>query len=714
MRHPTAKLNFRVRSMKIISLTVENFRAINRIQLTDLQDMVVIAGPNGCGKSCILDAIRLFKSGYGGYQPGEWQHWLNEFQINVRNPSRMASLLRDKNRPSLIQAEVELAKNEKEFIESQLDAMLEELAWKTVMPNGQGWARSANALATELRAYEPQVQEQIKQLRPKVLEQLAQDRLVGMIIIHGGGITRTTNSELLELVFSTFHPRQIGVIDYHGAHRNYAREELGGINLNLDQEEERLRTTSLYNLANKYSNVKSEMAAEYVKQTLRDLHPGRSRIHQEAQPMATTLQELFSIFFPGKTFLGPVPTEDGNLGFPVEMADGSTHDINDLSSGEKEILFGYLRLRTSAPRYSVILLDEPELHLNPGLVRGLPQFYHHRLGRDLENQIWLVTHSDAFLREAIGHEGLQVFHMRHAAAVEPSDNQMRELQPGDEVESIILEMVGNLAVYSPGAKVVFFEGENSEFDSRMVSRLFPTLENEVNLVSGGNRFRVEALHQTLQKSIEVGQIPIKIYSVVDKDSGPTAGNSTEFSGHFTWDLYHIENYLLEPSFIAQALKSVNVNHQDLPSEEAVEQRLREIAKDQIGKLVLHKLSSDFNATLLKDLRLSTNHVAEDLGQDIYDSITQSLDRMNARLNDDLSIQNIGQRANRETVELTESLETDDWRRYFRGRDILRVFAGKYVPGMRYEYFRDLIISQMSNANHQPQGMKDVIDQIVND
>ena len=46
----------------------------------------------------------------------------------------------------------------------------------------------------------------------------------------------------------------------------------------------------------------------------------------------------------------------------------------------KEVLFGYLRLRNSAPKYSVVLLDEPELHLNPALVRGLPQFYHRHLG----------------------------------------------------------------------------------------------------------------------------------------------------------------------------------------------------------------------------------------------------------------------------------------------------------------------------------------------
>ena len=700
--------------MKIVKLTVENFRAINRVELSGLQDMIVVAGPNGCGKSCILDAIRLFKSVYGGYQPNEWHQWLTEFQIAPRNLRQMVSLLRDKSRPSVIEAQIELSQEERIFIEQEIEPMLIELAWRTVIPSQQMWMRSANALATELRAYEPQVNQIVQELLPMALDQLNHRLLFGKLEISPNGQATVHKSVLLELVFSSFHPKRIGVIDYHGAHRNYAREELGGINLNLDQEEERLRSTSLYNAGNKYSNIKSEMASEFVKQSLKE-----SLLQDDTTDIATerlteTLQELFSTFFPGKTFVGPVPTTDGNLEFPVRINDGSTHDINDLSSGEKEILFGYLRLSNSAPKYSVILLDEPELHLNPALVRGLPQFYYKHIGRALENQIWLVTHSDAFLREAIGHEGLQVFHMQHANASDEAGNQIRELHPGEEVESIILELVGNLATYRPGAKVVFFEGEDSEFDLHMVSRLFPELENSVNPISGGNRFRVEMLHRTLERSVEAGNIPIKVYSVVDKDTGPEENSANEFRRHFTWDVYHIENYLLEPRFIDEALGRLGVRDDDLSSLGKIDICLKQIAENQIGKLISHRIRSNLNSALISELNLNTNPLSDDIGTELHRAATKSAERVNQLLCADLRLDNIQGQVATEQRSLEQALGTEDWKKHFRGRDILQEFARRYVPGMRYIYFRELIISQMSSAGYQPSGMKMVLDQIIHD
>ncbi|WP_407070023.1 AAA family ATPase [Marinobacter sp.] len=53
--------------MKIKYLKIENYKAIKSLEISDLKETVVIAGPNGCGKSCIFEAIKLFKTTYGSY-----------------------------------------------------------------------------------------------------------------------------------------------------------------------------------------------------------------------------------------------------------------------------------------------------------------------------------------------------------------------------------------------------------------------------------------------------------------------------------------------------------------------------------------------------------------------------------------------------------------------------------------------------------------------
>lgn len=692
--------------MHIDNLLVHNFRAISHVKLTDLPDMIVIAGPNGCGKSCILDAIRLFKSVYGGYQQNEWQQWLGEFQItSQRNPRQMATLLRDPGRPSVIRAEIQLADEELEFLKENMTSLLEDLAWSAVLRGNTRLYRMHSALAAELRSHKPEVDDRVAKNRALFERELVKSIHYGQLEIAPTGVATTRQNILLEVVFSSFDPRSIGVIDYHGSHRNYAREELSGINLSLDQEEERFRTTTLYNSANKYANIKSEMAADFIRALLRE-KASTSRSSDSQESLSETLQELFKTFFPGKEFVGPIATEDGSVNFPVRVHGGATHDINDLSSGEKEVLFGYLRLRNSAPKHSVILLDEPELHLNPALVRGLPQFYYKHLGEDLGNQIWLVTHSDAFLREAISHAGLRVFHMRYGYSTE--SNQVRELRAGEELEATILEMVGDLAAYRPGAKVVFFEGENSEFDVAMVKRLFPTIDADLNLVSGGNRYQVERLHNILERSISSAKLPVLIYSVTDKDARTLSPSRQAIRRH-TWDVYHIENYLLEPIFIKEVLMDAG-----LVGPENIDIALIEIARSQMGKLVTHLVREQIGQSLVEDLDLRCDPHSADIATELSRSISASVDRVNDRVSRELTVTMIRDRVEKESQVLSDALKGDDWKSRFPGRDILREFAGKYVSGMRYDQFCNLLISYMVKSGYQPAGMKKVLNAILSD
>ena len=65
--------------MRVRSLRIENLRAVERFEIADLADFIIIAGPNGCGKTTVLDALRLLKS---AYVLDEWKRRLQEFGIS--------------------------------------------------------------------------------------------------------------------------------------------------------------------------------------------------------------------------------------------------------------------------------------------------------------------------------------------------------------------------------------------------------------------------------------------------------------------------------------------------------------------------------------------------------------------------------------------------------------------------------------------------------
>lgn len=47
--------------MKITALKIKNFKSLKNVHMADIPDIIVLAGPNGIGKSSILEAILCFK-----------------------------------------------------------------------------------------------------------------------------------------------------------------------------------------------------------------------------------------------------------------------------------------------------------------------------------------------------------------------------------------------------------------------------------------------------------------------------------------------------------------------------------------------------------------------------------------------------------------------------------------------------------------------------
>ncbi|MDR6532039.1 putative ATPase [Caulobacter rhizosphaerae] len=697
--------------MKIASLLIDNFRGISRLEARDLGDTIIVAGQNGSGKSCIFDAIRLLKSTYGGYQQNEWQNFFGEFAIQLGGDSKhLKGLFNDPLRNAIVEIEFVIREREKGYIAANAAELLEQTIWQSLLPEAFQFGGYRRALfAQQFRERQPEVDARLKAELPYLLAELAQPVVTGRINVSPNGAVQTLPTMLLPVIFSNYRPRQVGVIDFHGAQRHYGRENVQGINLNLEQTNQTYSQHTLYNYSNKYNNVKSEMAGNFIKELLAEKAGADSS--EGPAPLTKTLKELFEAFFPEKTFLGPKATIDGSLSFPVRTQSGSEHDLDELSSGEKEILYGYLRIRSSAPRDSIILLDEPELHLNPRLIRGLPDFYRKHLGEALQNQLWLVTHSDALIREAVGKPGFNVYHMLPCGAESTGTSQLKPLLLTEDLEMVLTDLIGDLAAYRPGGKGLIFEGGgDTDFDKQFVGALFSEELRGINLISGTNKTKVKALHEILDRAYQKGDLPTKYYAVVDRDT-----DASEDGGavrRFSWDAYHIENYLLDSSVISDVLNSVDLI--GTWTSDSVEERLIESARAALSAVLTHKMRVFANSTLVSCISLGFSPKAIDVGKELHDAATRSAARITASLQAELSAPAMAAKQTALTAELEASLTDGTWRKILPGREILKNLVTSQSLPVGYEILRNLIVSKMAVLGLKPAGMRAVVNAIQAD
>lgn len=692
--------------MKIRRIKIENFKAIKQLEINNIKDTVVIAGPNGSGKSCIFDTIRFIKSAYGGYNDNELNQWFGEFQLDLRHlQDELPRLLNDTKRPLIMEADFEISQQEQSYIVNNIDSISESIAWRLISRDGDGDSRSRNISTLKQRDQLPKMTEKKNEIIIKIHSELNENSVHrSRILLSIDGQEDFLESLVLSACFSTYDPNNIGIIEYHSANRNYARENVGGIQLNIRDRDESRKQYSLYDTNQKYNNIKSEMASAYVRELI--AKEAGSKTNRE-HSLIDSLKELFNHFFNGKTFDGPVPTPDGKLAFEVKTKDGAQHDINELSSGEKEVLFGYLRLRNATPKNSILLLDEPELHLNPRLIRGLPRFYQRHIGTFLNNQIWLVTHSDAFLRETVGQPDFSVFHMKSPLEIDGNQNQLIEIKASEEIDAAVIDLVGDLATYAPGKKIVIFEGGGgSDFDLHMVSQLFPDFVSKVNAISGESKARVHQLQKILQKAKKAGVLPFDFFSVVDKDSD--IGGSTDPNKKI-WNVYHIENYLLVPDVISRVVADLRPN--DFPSPERIDDCLKICAEKSLDVILSHELRILFNQKLVGCLNLQFE-LNENVAEAIFAAAGRSIGRITKLAENELSYEQIKNVSDKRKVDLREDMDKGRWRESFRGRDILKQLISELGLGLKYEMFRNLLVSRMRDTDIKPEGMRKILGEIL--
>jgi hypothetical protein len=693
--------------MHVRSLEIRNFKAVECAALSDLPMAIVIAGPNGCGKSCLLDALRIWKAAYGGYTINEFDQAFSEFGVNPGQlDTSLPSLFRDRTLPIVVIASITLSDEERSYLRNNADDLIARRRRREQGLETRGGRRPTTAHDRRVDQIETDT---VQQREVGEFEAaLVSDVFVGEFRITPSLQLFKTPNPVLQLIYSMYMPEVLGVFEYHSAYRSYQqREEISNVDLRIEVAAEQQGQQALFNWMQKYQNVKTQLVGSYVRELIANA-AGAGIKGKES--LIESLAELFRLFFPDKQFLGVLPTKDGRVTLNIRTASGIEHDITDLSSGEKEVLYGYLRMRNLAPRHSVLLLDEPELHLNPSLIGGLPQFYRTHLGKIFSNQIWLVTHSDVLLEKALDVPDYAVYHMLPADASKRGENQLVRVT-SESLDRAIIDLVGEKAAYRPKGTLVIFEGGgDSDFDRNLACELFPELRLKTNPISGTNRNRVVGLRRLLEAATASGHWRPKVFSITDRDSAPYS--NTIQDRELSWDVYHIENYLLEPKFVLEALQESLREKCTLQTPHEVDAALKEAASAAIGNLVTSQITQWARQELFECLDIGCDPSGRQLAKSLSESATSSVQRALGIVNSRLTAELIQNEYALRLAALKKELVGDGWRSNIPGRTILKQFANAHGVGLSYETIRNLVIARMRADGHQPLGMKRTISEVL--
>jgi len=329
--------------VKFTRLELHNFKCFEHLVLDNLGARVVLVGPNGCGKSAVLEAIAALKEFTGSH------HY---------NPSQYVRSI-----------EVTLADGTKRQDNVE--------AWPAGVPlpirDTQPFARVSATL-------------ELNEAERELANAAEKSNLVTIQIDRSGAVVKVDVADAMVRLFRHVDlDSGAGVVNYIAPDRFVPYTTLGSVTAGSLTPQawrhEFIQLPSVSPSVSKFASIKQYI----IERELQDL----SAYHAfgVTQDSLALLREIFAEFFYPKRLIGYQRIGD-SMSVAIQTPVGR-HDIDELSSGERELFAIFADFHRMRELPSIVLYDEPERHLNAG-IEGRVLTALDRLQPN--SQIWIATH----------------------------------------------------------------------------------------------------------------------------------------------------------------------------------------------------------------------------------------------------------------------------------------------------------------------------------
>jgi predicted ATPase len=564
--------------MKLNTLTIRNFRGIQSISVDFDKRANVIVGPNAIGKTTVLEAIRLAKAVLAPRIPDEAQNALITLgAVTPHNPQRLnyAAVCGIENQPLNIVASFELTAAET----SSLDALANDLATAVVRAS-VGYSPAAGPLPLVQFLSSPDGARALAQAKQLVLGELpnikTSARITLDLTIDPTSQTVRGANRLDQMIFASMEsrlPPHQTIFSYFPADRALPVGEtvvqVGGPDIMAKLQSHNAQAQTKYHRL-KPTIINNELLGVDAR-----------------EKQNSDFKKIFSRVLKDRELVGTSINEFGLVSIKIrQLPDGKVFDIDGMSSGEKGLILTFLLISNSIADGGIVLIDEPELHLNPAVCKLLLPFLIDEYLEPKNIQAIICSHSPEVLGAAFDRADCSLHHLQ-------SPTVISKIYAGDKEEVFdALKRLGTSAsdvLFSNGS--VFVEGEH---DIEILEAGFSKLLAKYNVTHLGGRDAVEREIKTLQDAEIKSEIETLNCFIFDLDTMPTALKSTKLVKVLQWTRRCLENYLIDDKVIYDLLKEEEVSSQPIQSRGDASALFKELAMSQLPSEIVRRVYESLN------------------------------------------------------------------------------------------------------------------------
>jgi predicted ATPase len=572
--------------MQLRNLIVRNFRALEEIDCELGPHVNVIVGPNAVGKSTVLQAIRLTKALLAPRTSSEQNQTLISLgAASPHFPQRLFlnGLAFDPSRSIEVHCTYLISAGEVVQLRHALPQIVQNIVASRA---GQAFTNSA-ALIQYLQS--PAGVSAIKSTTPEItsyIDNLVSSGNLTLGVTINGQLGMITASDPVAGPIVAFLdqmlPPHLTKFSFFPADRalpmGEVQMQIGAADISQQLESHSSQPQLKYNRL-KHTIVNAMIIQE-----------------QDRESVRSEFEKIFTKLLRGRRINKIGVNELGLLSILTEdLTTGRLIELDNLSSGEKNIALTFLLIAKSSAKNGVILFDEPELHLNPAVCRDVLPFIIEEYAKPLSIQFIMCTHSPEILESAFGRDDCTLLHLLSAKSVSKVGRQAL-----DEYASAMQKLGTSVSESMFYAGTILVEGVD---DIAFLETAFPLLARKYKLSERGGRKEIEKTIEKIQELEKAGERVAPMYVIHDRDDDVGSLNSSAAVKILAWPRYCLENFLIDLDVITELLKDRSITNSPVETQGEVHRRVKDLAFSQLDALAARIVYNSYgyvNASLQKD------------------------------------------------------------------------------------------------------------------